>query len=340
MRNITLSSCYNFESGYQTILQTLLDVLPLSSCNIRPRSLSIILPIFKKYFENISYNKEDCDLMLTTPCNQIDIINPLFHIAPHRCRLFYTMWESTRVSDIFVDQLNKTKAVMVPNDWNRVNFQNQGCEVPIHVVPLFVDTSLYNYTPPIDSDVFVFGVANDDPRKRLYETIRCFLKAFPNKKDVVLKVKTSNGSLKFSDDRIHVVNAKLTKRQLKDWYCKNDVFVSGVSAEGWGLMQHESMACGRPVVAAAYAGLAEFMTCDNSFCLDYAEVPSTDFWETPGGKWSKYDEDHMIETMRYCYNNRDVVKQKGILASKDVSELNVQNFIFNIITLIDIYIKK
>jgi hypothetical protein len=74
--------------------------------------------------------------------------------------------------------------------------------------------------------------------------------------------------------------------------------------------------------------------------LDYTEVPSTDFWETPRGKWSKYDEDHMIETMRYCYNNRDVVKQKGILASKDVSKLNIQNFIFNIITLIDIYIKK
>jgi len=295
------------------------------------------LPVFKKYFENVLYNKENCDLLLTTPCNQIDIVNPLFHIAPHRCRLFYTMWESTRASDIFIDQLNKTKAVIVPNNWNRINFQNQGCEVPIHVVSLFTDTSLYNYTPPTGGGVFVFGVANDDPRKRLYETIRCFLKAFPSQKDVALKVKTSNGSLKFSDSRIQVINAKLTQRQLKDWYCSNDVFVSGVSAEGWGLMQHESMSCGRPVVAPIYAGLSEFMTAENGFSLNYTEVPSTDFWETPGGKWSKYDEDHMIETMRYCYNNRDVVKQKGILASQDVFHLNIQNFIDNIINLVDIY---
>jgi len=337
MRNITLSSCYNFESGYQTILQTLLDTLPLNSCNVRPRSLSVILPVFKKYFENVLYNKENCDLLLTTPCNQIDLVNPLFHIAPHRCRLFYTMWESTRVSDIFIDQLNKTKVVMVPNNWNRVNFQNQGCEVPIHVVPLFVDTSVYNYVQPNEGDIFVFGTANDDPRKRLYETIRCFLRAFPSQKDVALKVKTSNGYLKFSDNRIQVVNAKLTNHQLKEWYCSNDVFVSGVSAEGWGLMQHESMACGRSVIAPIYAGLSEFMTTENSFSLNYTEVPSTGYWENPGGKWSKYDEDHMIETMRHCYNNREIVKQKGKLASQNVSGLNIQNFINNIITLIDIY---
>jgi len=338
MKNITLSSVYNFKSGYKTILQTLLEYLPLNNISIRSRSYSSIDKEFEKYFNNISYVKEDCDLLLLTPCCEIDNTHPLFFISPHKCRLFFTMWESTRTSDIFIDQLNKNKAIIVPNKWNKYNFQNQGCEVPVHVVPLFVDTNIFNYTLPNQSDTFVFGTANNDPRKRLYETIKCFLKAFPNEKDVILKIK-SNEKLpfKFLDNRIKITTENYNNIQLKNWYTSLDVFVSGVSAEGWGLHQHESMACGRPVIAANYAGLNEFMTEQNGFCLNYKEVESEGNWKVPGGKWSKYDEDHMIETMRYCYNNRDVVEKKGVLASKNVSSLNIPNFIHNILNLISIY---
>ena len=77
-------------------------------------------------------------------------------------------------------------------------------------------------------------------------------------------------------------------------------------------MQHESMACGRPVIAARYAGLSEFMTEENSFPVNYSEVRSEGYWKNPGGKWSKYNKEHMIETMRYCYNNPDRVKGKGV----------------------------
>jgi glycosyltransferase involved in cell wall biosynthesis len=338
MKNITLSSAYNFESGYNLILHTLLEYLPQKNIHIRPRSYSTVSGIFKKYFENISYTKEDCDLLLLPPCSEIDNTHPLFHLSSHKCRLFFTMWESTRTSDIFIDQLNKNKSIIVPNKWNKYNFQNQGCEVPIHVVPLFVDTDVFNYVQPSKSDVFVFGTANNDPRKRLYETVKCFLTAFPNEKDVILKVKTNNElPFKFLDDRIKITTEHYDKIQLKNWYGSLDVFVSGVSAEGWGLHQHESMVCGRPVIAANYAGLSEFMTQENSFCLNYDEIPSTGYWETPGGRWSKYDEEHMIETMKYCYNNRDIVYQKGKISSENVSKLNINNFINQISSVINIY---
>ena len=121
------------------------------------------------------------------------------------------------------------------------------------------------------------------------------------------------------------------------WYDSLNVFVSGVSAEGWGFMQHESMACGRPVIAAKYAGLCEFMSENNSFCIDYKEVPSTGYWENAGAKWSKFDEEHLIETMRYAYNNPNIVKKKGLLASQNVSKFSITNFIDNIYNIIDIY---
>ena len=248
------------------------------------------------------------------------------------------MWESSKVGDIFIEQLNKNKAVIVPNKWNKINFERQGCDVPIHVVPLFVDDKCFNYSPQLTNNTFVFGAANNDPRKRLYDTIKCFLKAFPKETDVILKIKTNTQlPFKFIDDRIHITTEYYNKYQLKEWYDSLNVFVSGVSAEGWGLHQHESMACGRPVIAASYAGLNEFLNDDNGFCLMYNEVPSGGSWQIPGGKWSKYNDEHMIETMRYCYQHRDVVANKGVIASRDACRLNTTHFINNITSLIDIY---
>jgi glycosyltransferase involved in cell wall biosynthesis len=247
------------------------------------------------------------------------------------------MWEASRIGDFYIDKINLFDRVIVPNKWNKQTFENQGCTSEISVVNLGVDTKVFNYTEPNNNDIFTFGTGNDDPRKRLPEVIKCFIKAFPNEKDVRLSIKVSTQTTqKFTDNRIIFNTQNFTKQQLKNWYCSNDVFVSAVSAEGWGLMQHESMACGRPVIVANYGGLKEFVTLENSFCLRHIEVDATGFWEFPGAKWSRYDEEHMIETMRYCYNNRDKVKEKGIIASKDACKLSNELFIQTLLKTLSI----
>jgi len=247
------------------------------------------------------------------------------------------MWESTRINDVFIEQMNNMTAIIVPNQWNKENFEKQGCEVPIHIVNLFVDTGIFNYQAPVNKDRFVFGTANKDPRKRLEDVVRCFNKAFPDKKDVQLKIKISpkeSYDKVFASNKIEICKESYTRHQLKSWYSNNDCFVSCVSAEGWGLMQHESMACGRPVIAAKYAGLSEFMTEDNSFCVNYKEVPAEGFWKAPGAKWSKYDEEHLIESMRFAYNNPSTVEAKGKRASEDACRLNKEFFVRNLLDVI------
>jgi glycosyltransferase involved in cell wall biosynthesis len=250
------------------------------------------------------------------------------------------MWESTRINDVFIEQMNNMTAIIVPNQWNKANFERQGCETPIHVVNLFVDTGIFNYQAPVNKDRFVFGTANKDPRKRLEDVVRCFNKAFPDKKDVQLKIKISpkeSYNKVFASNKIEICKESYTRHQLKSWYSNNDCFVSCVSAEGWGLMQHESMACGRPVIAAKYAGLSEFMTEDNSFCINYKEVPAEGYWKAPGAKWSKYDEEHLIESMRFAYNNPSIVEAKGKRASEDACRLNKEFFVANLLKVIEIY---
>lgn len=327
---ITISSCYNFESGYKTLLLKILSGLDLEKIEIYPRSYTSVSPDFAPFFYGIDKKKIEFlfDLLILPASNFFDTTHPIFHIAPHKNRHMFTMWESSRINDLFIDQLNKMNGIIVPNNWNKTNFKNQGCQTKIKVIPLFVDTDFYFYNPPPSFDNFIFATGNDDFRKRTKKVINCFLKAFPTEKDVFLKVKTKDKNMKFLDPRI-IPDAE-NHSSMNEWYWKSHVFVSGASAEGWGFMQHESMACGRPVISPKYAGVAEFLNETNGYCVDFDEVLSEGYWKCAEGKWSMFDEDHMIETMRYCYHNREDTRNRGIIASRDACQFSGNRFLNNI----------
>ena len=337
MKTISLSSNYNYVSGYGVILEALLTKLPF---NIIPRSYGSISPQFLSYFDNIvPFGSDIPDLTLMNISSDVDILNPLLHVSFDKRRVLYTMWETSRVNDLIIEILNKFKYVIVPNHYNKENFIKQGLKCPIEVIPLFCDTNIYTYRSHEFRDRFVFGISNEDPRKNLDKLTMCFLKAFKNVKNVELHVKTCSGlSNRFFDSRIVYNSNKVSKEHLRDWYCNLDVYVSGATCEGWGMMQQESMCCGRPLIFTNYGGLTEYCNNTNGFEVKFKEVYSTKPWGGYAGKWSEFDEDDLINTMVYCYNNRNEVKEKGFIASKDASLFTEERFINNIVNILNLYI--
>lgn len=313
--NISVSSCFNFVSGYSTLLSVILEGLPNKSFCIKPKTYSSISTEFDKFFENIPSFKEDLDLFLCPPYSESGVMttHPLFHMRPHKNRIIFTMWEATRVSDFFIEHLNSCTSIIVPNEWNKKNFINQGCEVPIEVLPLFVD----DYFSPIElqksNDKFVFGCSNGDIRKNLNRIVSTFSKAFGRQdKNVLLRVKFGKHDASIRNilsNNIEVVRCDFSKQELNRWYCNNNVYVSGVSAEGWGFMQIESLACGVPVLGQRYASLPMYLDDSNNINVKFSEIPSIDHWKNPGAKWSSYDEDDMIDKMRWCYNNPSKINE-------------------------------
>jgi glycosyltransferase involved in cell wall biosynthesis len=337
LKTISLSSNYNYVSGYGIILEALLTKLPF---NIIPRSYGSISPQFLSYFDNIvPFGSDIPDLTLMNISSDVDILNPLLHVSFDKRRVLYTMWETSRVNDLIIEILNKFKYVIVPNHYNKENFIKQGLKCPIEVIPLFCDTNIYTYRSHEFRDRFVFGISNEDPRKNLDKLTMCFLKAFKNVKNVELHVKTCSGlSNRFFDSRIVYNSNKVSKEHLRDWYCNLDVYVSGATCEGWGMMQQESMCCGRPLIFTNYGGLTEYCNNTNGFEVKFKEVYSTKQWGGYAGKWSEFDEDDLINKMVYCYNNRNEVKEKGFIASKDASLFTEERFINNIVNILNLYI--
>lgn len=248
------------------------------------------------------------------------------------------MWESTRVNDLLIEILNKFKCVVVPNEYNKLNFINQGLNTRIEVLPLFCDTDFYHYKPFVLKDKFVFGISNEDPRKNLDKVTKSFLKAFKNTTDVELRVKTNSSVNQYTSNKIVYNSTKFSRVDLRDWYHNLDVYVSGATCEGWGMMQQESLCCGRPVIYTHYGGLSEFISSDIGYQVKYEEVYSTEAWGNYAGKWSEYNENDMIDKMLHCYNNREEVYSKGRLSAEKAGKYSKDRFINNLMVIINDYI--
>jgi len=340
LKNITLTSTYNFTSGYGELLYSLLTHLPESGYNIIPRTYSEISDRYVNFFNKThTFDSNLLDLSLLCMSNDISMQNVLTHMKFDRPRILLTMWESTRVNDLIIEILNNFKHIIVPNSYNKINFINQGLNTNIDVVPLFCDTEMFVYKDHAIKDKFVFGISNEDPRKNLSKLIKCFLKAFNGVKDVELQIKTCTSSVeKILDSRLKYISVRYTKEELRNWYHNLDVYVSGATCEGWGMMQQESLCCGRPIIYSHYGGLKEFVTSDIAFEVAYDEVYSTNHWGDHGAKWSDFKESAMIEQMLYCYSNRDEVIYKGKKASTMANKYNRDLFIKNLSVILDKYI--
>lgn len=121
--------------------------------------------------------------------------------------------------------------------------------------------------PSDDRDAYVLVVSGSETRKNLPTLIKAFARAFPAR-DVALRIV---GSMSDSDARIlEQANIRHTRvrpndDELRTLYSNALAVAAPSSAEGYGFMTVEAMACGAPVVASDAAALPE--ACDGAAML-------------------------------------------------------------------------
>ncbi len=257
--------------------------------------------------------------------------------------LWFTMWESARLKPTWVEFLNDSKAVIVPNAWNASTFSASGVDSPIHKVPLFIDRNIYGYKEMRKSGTFIFGCGGRTVyggcRKGLDRLVKLFKRAFPDERGVQLWIKTLPDCEidDPKDSRVRIWKDYLTDSMMADWYSKLHCFVSVSSGEGWGFMQHQAMSIGRPLISARYSGVAEFFDGESSgFPLEYTFEQATDIYKEHG-IWGVPTDESVIRSMRIAYGNLDLCESKGWNASKRVSEFTIENTINKLVPLIEKY---
>lgn len=305
MKRLTVIAQINSFTGYgQFTNEMILGLERVARCHISVRSINtselfgstVPLEIKQKFVNGVQ--PEDYELLIHPPG---------FSPTAGKKTIYYGMWETTRLPKGSVELINRCVAVIVPSIWNANCFSAQGVEVPIYIVPLGVNPEIFHYRRPKPSGKFVVGIAgrmaHGGVRKGINESIAAFLKAFPDEEDVELRVKCFNDCKvdSIKDQRVKFYKEFLPEQEMADWLAGLDVFFSSACSEGWGLLQHQAMAIGRPVISVNYGGIAEFFNLSAAnIALPYSFAPATGMY-SGCGHWAEPQKRGTINALRECY---------------------------------------
>jgi hypothetical protein len=263
----------------------------------------------------------------------------MYLLPPGKKRIAHTTGESTRVNRYWIDQLNNTDQVLTTSTFFANVMGEGGVKTPIDVVPNSVDIDVFN--PDVEKypmtglrgfnfySVFPFG-----ERKGYDILLKAFVRAFEPEDNVTLTIHSLS-----MEQNIKQLN--MTPGQWVESFCQGkkhapiflssqllddshlvslinnfNVLVFPSRAEGFGLGLIEAGACGKPCIATNYSGMTDYLIEDVGWGIDYTlkDIPLQYlpyFKNYVGGKWAEPNVEHLIQLMRYVYNNQDEVKVKG-----------------------------
>lgn len=246
--------------------------------------------------------------------------------TPFKKNIAIIPWETTVVPRSWIGKINGFDALLVPSKQNIQAFKDSGVKIPIELIHWGIEPTQFKPIHRPERKIFTFGhMGALSVRKGTDILIDAFRTAFPTEKDVQLICKTSYTHYPFmvKDDRIKVQMMPMPIDELmRDFFKPVDCFVLPTRGEGFGLPALEAMATGIPTIATNWGGIAEFLTNDYGWLLDYTMTPAKNFTETvykeDCGLWTEPNKDHLVQLLQYAYHHQDEVKQKGVAAAEYV----------------------
>lgn len=251
-------------------------------------------------------------------------------------------WELQDIPTDWLPSLELVDEIMVASAFVEEAFRRV-TDKPVLRVPLPLsavpDSGLSREDFGLAPDKFVFLCTFDFNswihRKNPFAVVEAFRRAFPpERQDVQLLVKSSNGhrhpdkflqllNVGAQDPRITVRDEVIDRAHVHALQRCVDVYVSLHRAEGFGLGLAECMALGKPVIGTGWSGNLDFMNESNSCLVDYRLVPvgEGEYPHPDGALWADADVDHAAVHMRRLADDRELARQMGEQAARDVASL-------------------
>ncbi|MCH9631583.1 MAG: hypothetical protein S4CHLAM37_16070 [Chlamydiia bacterium] len=180
-------------------------------------------------------------------------------------RIAYSMFETSKLSPVFVERLHKYfDAIVVPDPYHVKAYKDSGVTLPIFVIPLGLNLDPFFSTQlkKKPNSPFVFAnFSSCEDRKNFPLLVKAFANAFGNRSDVSLLINARRGF----DTEIAAVKKVIAEENLtnvtfninkvsKDVYLENfksiDCYVSLSKGEGFSIQPREAMALGVPCIVS------------------------------------------------------------------------------------------
>lgn len=236
----------------------------------------------------------------------------------------FTMSESTRVSDAWVNCLNQYyERVLVCAPGLVDIYRDSGVTIPIHYVPLGVDYADIPVTPrPRNPDPFIFlAYSLGDTRKGAELAMWAFKRLFADNPRFQMVVKcrdNPNWLTGLEDDQITIVRGEMGDADWHALLARCHCFVFPSRGEGWGMPPREAVLSGMPTIATEWLGMFDVECWGYPISILEMRPSQFDIWEAnaEGGLWAEPNQEHMERHMRYVVNNYEASLQRTLRGRK------------------------
>ena len=318
-------------SGYATAARNYVRALDSVGCELVTRSLHYDggqHPLSEREAELAKRDLQGVDIIIqhTTP-NETTKKPGVFNVN-------YFAWETDRVPDEWVKQINEMDLALVPCDENLKAARRSGVTIPIEKVEHTFDKSAYRKVNPFtipgaDSHFKFLSICQISKKKGLDALLKAYFAEF-EKKDktlLILKVYFSakdgeehrqkmlaeiqrvKDALRLGDDYppVYLVHGVMDEGHIGRLYSTSDCYVLPSRGEGWGIPHFDAMGYGLPPIAVNWGGPTEFITEDCGWLTDFNTSPCFDmphphsFMYTGKDNWAEPHIDSLRSAMREAH---------------------------------------
>ena len=249
-------------------------------------------------------------------------------------RAILTMFETTHVPGVWPHDINAGfDKLIVPSEFCKDIFVNDGVTKPVDVIPLGVDPRMWPFKDRSQRSgkfkFLMFANAHwENPRKNYQLTLDAFSRAFRNNKNVELVLKLTGGfqgKKPSLPKNVKVLNDRIDQEGLVKLLHGADCLLFPSSGEGYGLPPREAMLTGLPTILCDWSSLSAICKPEISYWVKpsgmvRAALPTFLKGANRGssyfGEYAKIDMNDLIDVMLRVYKNRDKALRRGKAAAQ------------------------
>lgn len=237
----------------------------------------------------------------------------------------YSPWELESWPNHFKFMANYLDEIWASSNHTFQAYKKQ-FNIPVSLIPLIVELPKQAqepqlvHIPYLDKSKFnflyVFDSNSTFSRKNPHDVTQSFQKAFSDRSDVGLILKTMN--YQFDDKKLNsdlqnysnitLINDCLSRANLFALYKACDAYISLHKAEGFGRTIAEAMLLKKPVIVSDYSGSRDFCTEETAFLVD-GNLGAVDSYAYPfwfHNQWFYPNVESAANQMLLCFEKADL----------------------------------
>jgi len=325
-------------SGYAHAARDYVSSLDAGGCNLVTRDVVYDGGSYQKTereSELASRDAQDVDILIqhTTP-NETERKEGVFNV-----NIF--CWETDRVPQEWVDQLNKMDLVIVSCKENVRACRRSGVVVPIEMVHFAADLEKYKVEhepfdiPGMESRFKFLAICQYSKKKGVDALLKAYLSEFTAEDNVLLILKTYMGPNDGPEQRqnilniirsmktilrlnnyppIHLIHEVMSDDDVQRLYATSDCYVLPSRGEGWSIPHFDALGYGLPAIATNWGGPTEFVNNDCGWLVDFNMSPVCNMMHpfpylyTAKENWAEPHVDSLMNAMREALTEWTVSK--------------------------------